>query len=105
MHWLRIPFIIFGTLVALGVAGTSATLGYNIATASTCTPIDSSYSLGDCRKSFAGIPLSWVHEANDNIVTTVIGSIITIGGAILIVALIVAGLVAWIQSLKKPSAK
>ena len=78
MHWLKLPFIILGTLVTVGVAGTSATIGDEIVTGSTCTQVSPSYSIGNCRTSVAGIPLSWVHEANDNIVTTVIGSIITI---------------------------
>ena len=105
MHWIRLPFIILGTLVTVGAAGTSATIGYSIVTASSCTQIDSSYSVGNCRTSIAGIPLSWAHEANDNIVTTIIGGIITIGGAILLLYLLVAGLVVWSRSRKQPGSK
>ena len=93
MHWLKLPFIIFGMLVTFSIAGTSATIGYNIATASTCTQVDSSYSIGNCSTSVAGIPLSWVHDVTGNIVSTVIGSIITFGFALLLLYLLVAGLV------------
>jgi hypothetical protein len=105
MHWLKLPFIILGTLVTVGVAGTSASIGYEIVTGSTCTQVSPPYSIGNCRTSVAGIPLSWVHEANDNIVTTVIGSIITIGGAMLLLYLVVGGMVVWIRSRKQTESK
>jgi len=105
MHWLKLPFIIFGMLVTFGVAGTSATIGYSIVTDSTCTQVDSSYSIGNCKTSVAGIPLSWVHDVTGNTVSTVIGSIFTFGLALLLVYLLVAGLVFWIRSRKQAQAK
>ena len=105
MHWLRLPFIILGTLVAVGAAGTTVTIGYTIATAAPCTQIDSYYNTRPCRNSVAGIPLSWVHDASDNIVTTVVGTILTSVIVLVILSAIVYSLVMWIRSLKHPKAK
>jgi hypothetical protein len=99
--WLKFPFIIFGTAVTVGVAGTLATIGYTIVSASTCTEVSPSYSIGNCQTTIVGIPLSWVHDANSNIVTTIIGGIITFGGAVLALVLFGGALVYWIRSRKE----
>jgi hypothetical protein len=102
--WLKFPFIIFGMAVTAGVVGTLATIGYAIVSASTCTEVSPSYSIGNCKTTIVGIPLSWVHDVNSNIVTTIIGSIITFGGAVLALVLFGGALVYWIRSRKQPDA-
>jgi hypothetical protein len=104
MGWLKFPFIIFGMAVTFSVVGTLATIGYYIVSASTCTEVSASYSIGNCKTTIVGIPLSWVHDVNANIVTTVIGGILTFGGAILALVLFGGALVHWIRSRKETDA-
>jgi hypothetical protein len=104
MGWLKFPFIIFGVAVTCSVAGTLAAIGYVIVSASTCTKVSPSYSIGNCQTTIVGIPLSWVHDVNSNIVTTIVGGILTFGGAILAICLFGGALVYWIRSRKQPGA-
>jgi hypothetical protein len=93
----KLAFVIGGTLVTL-FGGFLVTIGYDIVTVSTCTHISPSEIIGNCRTSIAGIPLSWVNAANNNIVQTIIGTVMTFGGAILLVIIFAGALTHWLRS-------
>jgi hypothetical protein len=99
----KFAFIVGGTIVTL-VGGWLVTLGYDIITASTCTHLSPTVTIGNCRTSIVGVPLSWVHEASSNIVTTIFGCILTFGGALLMAVIFVGALIQWIRDRRKSHA-
>ncbi len=99
---LKIGFIIGGVLIAI-FGGISATIGYDIVTASTCTrygpyPND---TLGNCKASITGIPLGWINDVQHNLVMTIFGWIVTVAGAAGVLFIIVGGVVMFIRDRAK----
>jgi hypothetical protein len=101
---LKIIFVVGGVLVAI-FGGFTATIGYDIITASNCTRLGPyrGDTLGDCKKSITGIPLGWVRDVQHNIVMTIIGWVVTVGGAALLLGIIVGGVVMLIRDRGKPA--
>ncbi len=101
---LKIIFVAGGVLVAI-FGGFSATIGYDIITASNCTRFGPyrGDTLGNCRTSSAGIPLGWVRDVQHNMVMTIVGWVVTVGGGALMLGIIVGGVVMLIRDRGNPA--